>query len=147
MSSCSADTWTSPSPRVPPASPPPSSWNFWDPFAPFPSRSATGEELDAATAASQATAAPAAAEVEAASQATAAPAVADVVVEEPSVVSGDSKDAAIEPETAVSMNSKDLAEIIKEIDEHFVKAADAGSHVSFLLGAPSSAIPNQRTSK
>ncbi|KAJ8642282.1 hypothetical protein MRB53_018976 [Persea americana] len=132
MSSCSADTWTSPSPRVPPASPPPSSWNFWDPFAPFPSRSATREELDAATAASQATV---------------APAVADVVVEEPSVVSGCSKDAAIEPETAVSMNSKDLAEIMKEIDEHFVKAADAGSHVSFLLGAPSSAFPNQRANK
>lgn len=83
-----------------------------------------------------------------ASEVAAASAMADVAVAAaaPSVVSGCSKDTATEPEMDVSINSKNLAEIIKEVDEYFAKAADAGSHVSFLLGAPSSAFPNQRTS-
>lgn len=46
----------------------------------------------------------------------------------------------------VSRNSsKDLVEIIKEVEEYFLKAANAGSHVSLLLEVPSSCFSNQRT--
>lgn len=36
----------------------------------------------------------------------------------------------------VSRNTKDLVEIIKELDEYFLKAADAGAQLSLLLEVP-----------
>ncbi|KAK7256113.1 hypothetical protein RIF29_29547 [Crotalaria pallida] len=36
----------------------------------------------------------------------------------------------------VSRNSKDLVEVIKEHDDYFLKAANAGAKVSFLLQVP-----------
>ncbi|KAE8693475.1 putative L-ascorbate peroxidase 3-like [Hibiscus syriacus] len=116
----SSDTWTSgittASPALPPP-PPSSSWDFWDPFAQAnASRSVTEEEWEVATSASEAA-------VTAAS-----------VAAPPSVVSGTfSKDTGSELAMVVSRNTKELVEIVKEVDEYFLKAADAGSHLSLLL--------------
>ncbi|KAE8707137.1 putative L-ascorbate peroxidase 3-like [Hibiscus syriacus] len=125
--SLSSDTWTSggtttASPALPPPPPPPSSsWDFWDPFAQAnASRSFTEEEWEAATSASEAAV-------------TATTGVASVAPP-PSVVSGMfSKDTGSELAMVVSRNSKELVEIAKEVDEYFLKAADAGSHLSLLL--------------
>ncbi|XXG40328.1 hypothetical protein AAC387_Pa01g1073 [Persea americana] len=133
-----SDNWTSvtASPALPPPPPPPpSSWDFWDPFAPS-SRSVTEEEWEATTSVTASEAAPSAVEVNAAK------AVAPVT---PSVVSGYSKENESELAVVVSRNSKDLGEIVKELDEYFLRAAGAGSHVSLLLEAPSSSLSNQRT--
>ncbi|XP_021275287.1 ELL-associated factor 1-like [Herrania umbratica] len=120
-----SDTWTSgttASPALPPPPPPPpsSSWDFWDPFGPATaSRSATEEEWEAATSAS-----------EVAVTATATATGAASVAGPPSVVSGFSKDTGSELAMVVSRNSKELVEIVKEVDEYFLKAADAGSQLS-----------------
>jgi hypothetical protein len=53
-------------------------------------------------------------------------------------VVGFSKETSSELAMVVSRNSKDLVEVIKELDDYFLKAADAGSHVSFLLQVPTS---------
>jgi hypothetical protein len=56
-----------------------------------------------------------------------------------SVVSGFSKDTMTTTTTGselavvVSRNGKDLMEIIKEVDEYFLKAADSGAPLSSLL--------------
>ncbi|KAL4366637.1 hypothetical protein GQ457_05G012230 [Hibiscus cannabinus] len=125
----SSDTWTSgtttASPALPPPPPPPSSsWDFWDPFAQAnPSRSVTEEEWEAATSASEVA-------VTATTTATGAARVAPP----PSVVSGTfSKDTGSELAMVVSRNSKELVEIVKEVDEYFLKAAGAGNHLSLLL--------------
>lgn len=55
----------------------------------------------------------------------------------PSVVSGFSKDSSSELAMVVSRNTKDLVEIIKELDEYLLKAADAGAQLSSLLEVPS----------
>ncbi|XVF62208.1 hypothetical protein PTKIN_Ptkin08bG0198900 [Pterospermum kingtungense] len=124
----SSDTWTStttaspalPPPPPPPPPPPSSSWDFWDPFVPPPaSRSHTEEKWGAATSVSET---PVTATTTAAS-----------VAAPPSVVSGFSKDTGSELAMVVSRNSKDLAEIVKEVDEYFLKAADAGGQMSVLL--------------
>ncbi|XP_058090929.1 protein ALTERED PHOSPHATE STARVATION RESPONSE 1 [Magnolia sinica] len=137
----SSDTWTSVSTSTalpPPPPPPPSSWDFWDPFAPSSSRSVTEEEWEATTTVSEAAVAlaPSHESVKAA-----------VVTTTPSIVSGYSKEeAGSELALVVSRNTgKDLVEIIKELDEYFLKAADAGSHVSLLLEATSSGFSSQRT--
>ncbi|RDX79995.1 Nitrate regulatory gene2 protein, partial [Mucuna pruriens] len=127
----SSYTWTSDtasSPALPPPPPPPvasSAWDFWDPFmqppAPVASRSATEEEWEATTAGSEVVMMAAAS-----------------VTAPPSVVSGFSKETPSELAMVVSRNSKDLVEVIKELDDYFLKAADAGSHVSLLLEVPSS---------
>lgn len=69
-----------------------------------------------------------------------APGAAASVTAPPSMVSGFSKETNPSSELAmvVSRNSKDLVEVIKELDDYFLKAADAGAHVSFLLEVPSS---------
>lgn len=36
----------------------------------------------------------------------------------------------------VPRGKKDLSEIVKELDDYFLKAAEAGSRVSFILEAP-----------
>ncbi|KAK8703030.1 hypothetical protein V6N13_021361 [Hibiscus sabdariffa] len=122
-----SDTWTSSttaSAALPPPPPPQSSnWDFWDPFVPaMESRSATEEEWEAATSVS-----------EAAVTATNPTTRAASMAAPPSVVSGFSKDTGSELAMVVSRNSKELAEIVKEVDEYFLKAADAGSQLSLLL--------------
>ncbi|TKY70322.1 hypothetical protein E2542_SST06612 [Spatholobus suberectus] len=126
----SSYTWTSDttsSPALPPPPPPPpvasSAWDFWDPFVPpAASRSATEEEWEATTTAGSEVVLMAAASVTA----------------PPSVVSGFSKETPSELAMVVSRNTKDLVEVVKELDDYFLKAADAGSHVSLLLEVPSS---------
>lgn len=126
----SSYTWTSDttsSPALPPPPPPPppvpsSAWDFWDPFMPagpaVASRSVTEEEWEATTTAGSEVVVMAAASVTA----------------PPSVVSGFSKETPSELAMVVSRNStKDLVEVIKELDDYFLKAADAGSHVSLIL--------------
>uniref|UniRef100_A0A2C9WKZ7 DUF632 domain-containing protein n=1 Tax=Manihot esculenta TaxID=3983 RepID=A0A2C9WKZ7_MANES len=123
----SSDTWTSitASPALPPPPPPPppqsSSWDFWDPFVPPPpvtSRSVTEEEWEEVTTTM-------ASEVAVTATGTAASLTAP-----PSVISGFSKEtgsgSGSELAMVVSRNSKDLLEIVKEVDEYFLKAADAG---------------------
>ncbi|XP_072965571.1 protein ALTERED PHOSPHATE STARVATION RESPONSE 1 [Typha angustifolia] len=126
----SSDNWASSvtaSPILPPPPPPPpsSSWDFWDPFVPSSSRSATEEEWeDATTTVSASTAAAA-------------------VVPPPSAVSGYSKDSASELAVVVAPRSrKDLSEIVKELDEYFLKAAEAGTRVSAILEAPNCDFPS-----
>ncbi|KAJ4966227.1 hypothetical protein NE237_018076 [Protea cynaroides] len=129
-----SDNWTSvtASPALPPPPPPPpSSWDFWDPFAPSSSRSVTEEEWEANT-------------VTTGSEVVTA-AVAASVAAPPSVVSGYSKDSTSELAMVVLRNSKDLVEIIKELDEYFLKAGDAGSHVSLLLEASNFSLCTQKT--
>ncbi|KAL5995642.1 hypothetical protein ACLOJK_025708, partial [Asimina triloba] len=142
----SSYTWTSVSTSTsialpPPPPPPPPSWDFWDPFAPSSSRSATEEEWDATTLVSESTIPPAAA-VE-----TVKVDVAAAVVATPSVVRGYSKDTGSELAMVVSRNaSKDFVEIIKELDEYFLKDADAGGQVSVLLEVTNSGFSNNRAS-
>lgn len=131
----SSDTWTSAttaSPALPPPPPPPpsSSWDFWDPFAQgtaAASRSATEEEWEAA-----------ASEVAVTATATTTASGAVSMAAPPSVMSGFSKDTGSELAMVVSRNSKELVEIVKEVDEYFLKAADAGSQLSVLLEVPNS---------
>ncbi|KAL6220719.1 hypothetical protein ACLB2K_008475 [Fragaria x ananassa] len=112
----SETTWTSTAstPLPPPPPPPPSStWDFWDPFVPSSSRSVTEEEWEATTTASDAVV-------------TTVTGAASTVAP-PSIVSGFSKDSeASSMAMVVSRNAKDLVEIIKELDDYFLKAADAG---------------------
>ena len=66
----------------------------------------------------------------------------------PSMVSGFSKETTAsgsgsELAMVVSRNSKDLTEIVKEVDEYFLKAADAGLQLSMLLEVSSPAVANQ----
>lgn len=82
-----------------------------------------------------------------ASEAPATTAVSASVTAPPSVVSGFSKDTSSELAMVVSRNSKDLAEIVKEVDDYFLKAADAGSEVSLLLEIPRSTFSNQTGGK
>ncbi|OIV92677.1 hypothetical protein TanjilG_18028 [Lupinus angustifolius] len=135
----SSDTWTSSvtaSPLPPPPPPPVASsgWDFWDPFmqphpppAP-PSRFAIEEEWETTTTTTGS-------EV-----VVMAPGVAASMTAPPSMVSGFSKDTKTSSELAVvaSRNSKDMVEVIKELNDYFLEAANVGSHVSFLLEVPSS---------
>lgn len=139
--SLSSYTWTSgtgssPLPPPPPPPPPPpvmsSGWDFWDPFMqqqqqppPPSSRSATEEEWEATTTTGS--------EV----VVMAGGAAASMATPSSGVV-GFSKETPSELAMVVSRNSKDLVEVIKELDDYFLKAADAGSHVSFLLQVPTS---------
>ncbi|KAK9286036.1 hypothetical protein L1049_025239 [Liquidambar formosana] len=137
----SSYTWTTStsvtaSPALPPPPPPPPpqpSWDFWDPFVPSSSRSVTEEEWEATTMASEVAT---------------VTAVGASVTAPPSVVSGFSKDTTTTSELAmvVSRNTKDLVEIIKELDEYFLKAADAAAHVSLLLEVPCPSFSNHGSS-
>ncbi|XP_052195657.1 protein ALTERED PHOSPHATE STARVATION RESPONSE 1 isoform X2 [Diospyros lotus] len=138
LMSPTSDTWTSSttaSTALPPPPPPPvtSSWDFWDPFMPSVSRPVTEEEWEAATSASDV--------------AVTNTIGAASVTAPPSVVSGFSKKASTsELALVVSTTSKDLVEIIKQLDEYFLKAADAGSQLSSLLEIPSCGFPEQVSS-
>ncbi|KAI5588407.1 hypothetical protein BDE02_05G095800 [Populus trichocarpa] len=122
----SSDTWTTTttttaaSPLPPPPPPPPvagSGWDFWDPFVPPPPISVEGEEWEEVT--------------------TTITTSEMVAVAPPSVASRFPKENASgsgsELAMVVSRNSKDLVEIIKEVDEYFLKAADAGGQLSRVL--------------
>lgn len=81
----------------------------------------------------------------------AAPVVAATasVTTQRSVVSGFSKDTTTTTTTTselamvVARNGKDLVEIVKELDEYFLKAAEAGGQVSSLLEVSSSSFSSQ----
>lgn len=76
----------------------------------------------------------------------AAPSVTTTTAPPSSVVSGFSKEApSSDLAMVVSRNTKDLVEIIKELDEYFLKAADAGKHVSFLLEVPTTSDFSDQT--
>uniref|UniRef100_A0A3N7EXS1 DUF630 domain-containing protein n=1 Tax=Populus trichocarpa TaxID=3694 RepID=A0A3N7EXS1_POPTR len=122
----SSDTWTTTttttaaSPLPPPPPPPPvagSGWDFWDPFVPPPPISVEGQEWEEVT--------------------TTITTSEMVAVAPPSVASRFPKENASgsgsELAMVVSRNSKDLVEIIKEVDEYFLKAADAGGQLSRVL--------------
>ncbi|KAI3729096.1 hypothetical protein L6452_17745 [Arctium lappa] len=53
---------------------------------------------------------------------------------------------ASEMAVVVSTKIKDLVEIIKELDEYFLQAADSGGKLSTLLEAPACTFPGQRSS-
>ncbi|KAL6956816.1 Protein ALTERED PHOSPHATE STARVATION RESPONSE 1 [Sarracenia purpurea var. burkii] len=136
----SSDTWTTSttaSTALPPPPPPPppasSSWDFWDPFMmPSSSRPVIEEEWEETTTASE--------------LAVTNTIGAASVTAPHSAVSGFSKySSRSELAMVVSSKSKDLVEIIKEVDEYFVKAADAGAHLSALLEVPTCGLPDQRS--
>ncbi|XP_059641329.1 protein ALTERED PHOSPHATE STARVATION RESPONSE 1 isoform X2 [Cornus florida] len=136
-----SDTWTTSTttstvlPPPPPPPPPPSSWDFWDPFVPCSSRSVTEEEWEMTTIAS-----------EVAVNNTATTVGAAKKTAPPSVISGFSKDTTNELAMVVSTKSKDLDEIIRELDEYFLKAADAGSQLASVLEVSSSRFSDQSSS-
>lgn len=102
------------------------------PPPPPSSRSATEEEWEAATTTTGSEVVVMAAGGAAAS-----------VTAPPSVVSGFSKGTQSELAMVVSRNTKDLVEVIKELDEYFLRAADAGAQVSLLLEVPSTGFSHQ----
>ncbi|KAL8151743.1 hypothetical protein V2J09_021551 [Rumex salicifolius] len=122
---------------IPPPPPPPvgvgSTWDFWDPFVPPPpssSRSGTEEEWEEMTT----TTASEPAVMTAAASVTAPTSVVTTTA------------ASSELAVVVSARTaKDLAEIVREIDEYFLKAAEAGGRVSLVLEIPSptNAFTNQ----
>ncbi|KAM7529586.1 hypothetical protein LguiB_032996 [Lonicera macranthoides] len=133
-----SSTWTTsttassalPPPPPPPPASAPGSWDFWDPFMPSSSRVAE-EEWDTTTMGSE-VAVTATATVTAAS-----------VTAPPSAVSGYSKES--EMAVVVSTKSKDVVEIIKELDEYFLNAADAGGQLSAILEVPTCTFSDQRS--
>ncbi|CAL1361130.1 unnamed protein product [Linum trigynum] len=142
MSPSSDTTWTSISASPAPPPPPPpvpqsSSWDFWDPFVPPPpsaTRSGTTmeeewEEVTTMTVSEAAVTGTASASITA----------------PPSMISGLTTASGSGSELAmvVSRNSKDLVEIVKEVDEYFLKAADGGTQLSLLLELPTSGFSAQ----
>ncbi|KAI3451410.1 hypothetical protein Pfo_008075 [Paulownia fortunei] len=124
-----SSTTTSSAIRPPPPPPPPpvpssSTWDFWDPFMPTSGRSVDEEEWEETTTAS---------EVAATTPTTAG---APNVAAPPSVVTATATTARSELAVVVSTKSKDLVEIIQELDDYFLKAANAGGPLSLLLEVP-----------
>ncbi|EXC35329.1 hypothetical protein L484_026653 [Morus notabilis] len=127
------DTWTTSitaSPLHPPPPPPPppasSPWDFWDPFTAATSRSATEDDwADEDFGGGGGNNANAPVNVASGGHAPPSP---------PHSVAGSSELAVV-----VRGNStKDVVEIMKELDEYLLKAAEAGSQLSLLLEVPSS---------
>lgn len=107
-------------PPPPPPPPPQGSWDFWDPFMPASSPAATEDDWEETTA-------------------TLSEVPMTPVSEAPAPV------PAPEMAVVVSAKSKDLVEIIKELDEYFLKAAGSGNQLSFLLEVPSFSFSDQRS--
>ncbi|XP_024977892.1 nitrate regulatory gene2 protein isoform X1 [Cynara cardunculus var. scolymus] len=146
-----SETWTTstantsstplPPPPPPPPPPPSSTWDFWDPFMPLPERAETvrddeWEEIST-TGASE-------------TVVTTTIGAASVAAP-PSAVSGFSKITVSNPTQSempvvVSSKSKDLMEIIKELDEYFLRAAESGGKLSALLEVPTCTFPDQTAS-
>ncbi|XP_047982103.1 protein ALTERED PHOSPHATE STARVATION RESPONSE 1-like [Salvia hispanica] len=131
MSWTTTSTTTSSAIRPPPPPPPPapsaSTWDFWDPFMPTSRRPEGEEEWETTTAtASEATVTHT---TTVASQNVAAP---------PSVITATTTDTSASSELAVvvSTKGKDLVEIIRELDDYFLQAANAGGPLSALLEVP-----------
>ncbi|XP_021727600.1 uncharacterized protein LOC110694734 [Chenopodium quinoa] len=130
----STDTWTTTTSNTTNASalppPPPvsgSTWDFWDPFDPSSGpRSGTEEEEWEEAAGTTTISATNTTNV----TVTPMRAAANVAAP-PSVVSGFSKES--EMVVVVSRQGKELVEIIKELDEYFLRAADAASVVNGVL--------------
>ncbi|XP_042026805.1 protein ALTERED PHOSPHATE STARVATION RESPONSE 1-like [Salvia splendens] len=128
-------TSTTPSSAIRPPPPPPpapsaSTWDFWDPFMPT-SRRPESEEWETTTATvSEATVTHT---TTVASQNVAAP---------PSVITATTTNtttnttASSELAVVVSTKGKDLVEIIRELDDYFLQAANAGGPLSALLEVP-----------
>ncbi|CAA2983795.1 Hypothetical predicted protein [Olea europaea subsp. europaea] len=123
-----------PPPPPPPLTPPSSSgWDFWDPFMPYAGRSVDEEEWEETTTGSE---------------------VASVPAAPPSAIGGFPKyttarstTTTVSSELAVvpTTKSKDLGEIMKELDDYFLKAADACAPVSLILEIPTSNFIDQRS--
>ncbi|XP_024972942.1 nitrate regulatory gene2 protein-like [Cynara cardunculus var. scolymus] len=138
-----SETWTTSTtntastPLPPPPPPPSSTWDFWDPFMPSSTRSGTVDDEeweDRSTTIASETAV-----------------TTTTVAPPPSGVSGFSKISASTATTSemalvVSTKIKDLVEIIKELDEYFLQAADSGGKLSALLEVPACTFPGQRSS-
>ncbi|KAG6399864.1 hypothetical protein SASPL_141349 [Salvia splendens] len=112
-------SWTPSSairPPPPPPPPPASTWDFWDPFMPTTTR--RSEEWETTTAI--------------ASQAPVTP-----------IITRAAAPSASELAVVVSTKGKDLVEIIKEVDDYFLQAANAGGPLSALLEVPVSNFNRQ----
>ncbi|KAG6397607.1 hypothetical protein SASPL_143777 [Salvia splendens] len=126
-------TTTSSAIRPPPPPPPPpaSTWDFWDPFLPPTTRWPEDEEEWETTTAT-------------ASETPATPiitrAAAQNVAAPPSATTAT---ASSELAVVVSTKGKDLVEIIKELDDYFLQAANAGGSLSALLEVPVSNFNRQ----
>ncbi|KAL1820593.1 hypothetical protein ACET3Z_015462 [Daucus carota] len=105
----------------PPPPPPPvqGSWDFWDPFMPASSPAATEEDWEETTAT-----------------------MSEVVM---TPVRATAPEPAAEMAVVVSAKSKELVEIIKELDEYFLRAAGSGNQLSSLLEVPSFSFSDQRS--
>ncbi|KAK4490485.1 hypothetical protein RD792_001162 [Penstemon davidsonii] len=129
-------TTTSSAIQPPPPPPPPlptsSTWDFWDPFMPSSGRSVDEEEWEETTTMSEV-----AATTTAAAQSVAAP--PSMVTATATATTTSSSELAV----VVSTKSKDLVEIIKELDDYFLKAADAGTPLSLLLEIPNCSFNSQ----
>lgn len=121
---------TTPSSAIRPPPPPPpapsaSTWDFWDPFMPASRRSVDEEDWEETTT-TTASEVPATPITTARAQNVAAP---------PSVITATTTTAS-SLAVVVSTKSKDLVEIIQELDDYFLKAANAGGPLSALLEVP-----------
>jgi hypothetical protein len=126
----------------------PSSWDFWDPFAPSSSRSPAGhadwdDDDDAATTVPDAPA-PAPPVTTTAARNQAPPPAPSVVTTTTSAAASELTVVALP--RAGGAGKKDLAEIATELDEYFLKAADAGARVAALLEAPICELPDANNS-
>ncbi|KAI7745274.1 hypothetical protein M8C21_017336 [Ambrosia artemisiifolia] len=123
--STTSETWTTStgdtSSTPPPPPPPPvssSTWDFWDPFMPLMERDE--QQVGSTDEVSE----------------TVVMAAAGSVAAPPSSVSEVYKDIDREMPVVVSGKGKDWVEIIKELDEYFLRAADSGGKLSALLEIP-----------
>ncbi|XP_073296510.1 protein ALTERED PHOSPHATE STARVATION RESPONSE 1-like [Primulina huaijiensis] len=131
----SASTTTSSVVHPPPPPPPMSSssaWDFWDPFMPASGRPVDEEEWEETT-------------IDSEVAATATPAARSVAAP-PSAVTATATSSSSELAVVVSTKSKDLVEIIKELNDYFVKAANAGGPLSSLLEVPTGQLSYQESS-
>ncbi|KAL1536868.1 protein ALTERED PHOSPHATE STARVATION RESPONSE 1-like [Salvia divinorum] len=134
MSWTTTSTTPSSAIRPPPPPPPASTWDFWDPFMPTSKQPEDEEEWETTTA--TASEVPVTHTTTVASQNVAAP---------PSVITAATTTTAASSELAVvvSTKGKDLVEIIKELDDYFLQAANAGGPLSALLEVPISNFNRQ----
>ncbi|KAL6582756.1 hypothetical protein OROMI_004834 [Orobanche minor] len=117
-----------PPPPPPPAVPSGSTWDFWNPFMPTAGRSVDEEAWE--------------------ETATATAGVANVVGP-PSMVTATATETttnSTELAVVLSTKSKDLVEIIQELDDYFLKAANAAAPLSLLLQVPVSNFTSQTSS-
>ncbi|KAL6498045.1 hypothetical protein OROGR_028442 [Orobanche gracilis] len=118
-----------PPPPPPPEVPSGSTWDFWDPFMPTAGRSVDDEAWE--------------------ETATTATARAANVVGPPAVVTATATETttnSTELAVVLSTKSKDLVEIVRELDDYFLKAANAAAPLSLLLQVPISNFTSKASS-